>query len=1181
MAQYHLEFKWTYERKIWEQELHIDDEVYMLADLNDLGTYLEMPFTGMLDGMVYMGSDTDDSFWSVILHAGISYDAGSRIWKVEAGSEGGVIPDFPEAVKLALQLTGDGFPAELLPSWQLRTIHGIYQVGEDPSKDDLTAELTMDGVWDLFAGISLGYPGLLVYVQGGYGSLALTGSVLVEDTELKLRLAYGYGKLYLSAASTPTELPSFSDLGKSFGIDLSTYFPDEILKLGELTLDKLDIVLPLTLNYPERLCFYVTMTRPLVLFGLESLTLSDVGVYYDGRQIGTSQSYDTLELFGTLRYEEEELTISAIKYGTEGEWKFTGSLINRNEYGIMSLWNLLSMGEAPAILQELLVPVSVLQLVYDMARSSFSIHAWFSNDNEIYFETVGSAGLVCYQAGISIAPELTLNMLPVVGGDLHIFDGIVLNGISLEYVSGEGLTLSGNLMVLEYRSPFVMQLYRCREKEGTGKDDSIFEDADSLMWIHPDIELGVLSLPRTGLGYAGGRIIFGVDAAVKCSGLTIQCLDLLIGIDMVDFRNVEFSLGGMELAFVSGSFSLGGSLRKSSEQPLEYEGSLLVHAGDINIKIIGGYSEKEEVPSIFAYGILRKVIGGTPAFYITGLAAGFGYQRSLILPDLDSVSEFPLIRMVFETGNDAELIRLLKEQYTQVTADNMWMAAGISFTSFRMVESFALLTVETGKRLEVSVLGVGRMLLGDIARAVLNMKARLCPDEGVFSLEAALSEDSWIFSERCRLTGGFAFYVWFGGEHKGDFVLSLGGYHDTFRRPSYYPAVDRLGFTWVVDRSGHLIFSGGLYFALTPSCIMAGGAIDARYENGGLKAWFYARADFIMYWRPFYYQLEITAGLGASYRVDFLFVHHTFTIELSAALRLWGPEFSGRVRVKWWIISFTISFGDAEGDICYLTWDEFLEQCLTSDERGTDGAVEYASVSVSDGLLGDAEDKEGCKVSLVQSSEVKLLLHTQIPNHTIRLSCADGSAAVCAAQTELHILPMGGVPLNCETVVEIEKKTADGWRPEEMEIFSISGQYEDLPAAMWGKRLSENDTLIKGALTGILLEPKAVEYYYFPSEEPLDLDRMAEGDAVRKTWKESASSQVIVTEAFEQPNKEFEETAMDEESVNIREQLLEWFGAEGIVVEGNGEIYTLAKEAENLFTEQIVFCHDEERSVQM
>ena len=57
----------------------------------------------------------------------------------------------------------------------------------------------------------------------------------------------------------------------------------------------------------------------------------------------------------------------------------------------------------------------------------------------------------------------------------------------------------------------------------------------------------------------------------------------------------------------------------------------------------------------------------------------------------------------------------------------------------------------------------------------------------------------------CRLTGGFAFYTWFSGDHEGDFVVTLGGYQQKFKRPSHYPVVPRLGF--VLDM-GSLRFKG-------------------------------------------------------------------------------------------------------------------------------------------------------------------------------------------------------------------------------------------------------------------------------------------------------------------------------------------------------------------------------------
>ena len=95
----------------------------------------------------------------------------------------------------------------------------------------------------------------------------------------------------------------------------------------------------------------------------------------------------------------------------------------------------------------------------------------------------------------------------------------------------------------------------------------------------------------------------------------------------------------------------------------------------------------------------------------------------------------------------------------------------------------------------------------------------------------------------------------------------------------------------------------------------------------------YARPTSHGIWKPFYYQIGIAAGIGASYRVDCLFVHHTFTLELSAALSLWGPEFTGKMKVKWWIISFTIKFGSGNSGIKYLTFEEFLEQCVPGDAK--------------------------------------------------------------------------------------------------------------------------------------------------------------------------------------------------------------------------------------------------------
>ena len=68
----------------------------------------------------------------------------------------------------------------------------------------------------------------------------------------------------------------------------------------------------------------------------------------------------------------------------------------------------------------------------------------------------------------------------------------------------------------------------------------------------------------------------------------------------------------------------------------------------------------------------------------------------------------------------------------------------------------------------------------------------------------------------CHLTGGFAFYVWFGDNpHSGQFVLTLGGYHPDFSPPSYYPSVPRLGFNWPVSSEYGSSSEGTLHLTKT------------------------------------------------------------------------------------------------------------------------------------------------------------------------------------------------------------------------------------------------------------------------------------------------------------------------------------------------------------------------------
>ena len=125
----------------------------------------------------------------------------------------------------------------------------------------------------------------------------------------------------------------------------------------------------------------------------------------------------------------------------------------------------------------------------------------------------------------------------------------------------------------------------------------------------------------------------------------------------------------------------------------------------------------------------------------------------------------------------------------------IWFAAGVSFTSFSLVYAIAVLTVEVHDGLEINLLGLARWPCptrrSPIAQIELALQARISTAEGVFSVQAQLTENSWLINESCRLTGGFAFVMWFKGELAGQFVLSLGGYHPDFDKPAAFPVVPR------------------------------------------------------------------------------------------------------------------------------------------------------------------------------------------------------------------------------------------------------------------------------------------------------------------------------------------------------------------------------------------------------
>ncbi len=336
-----------------------------------------------------------------------------------------------------------------------------------------------------------------------------------------------------------------------------------------------------------------------------------------------------------------------------------------------------------------------------------------------------------------------------------------------------------------------------------------------------------------------------------------------------------------------------------------------------------------------------------------------------------------------------------------------------------------------------------------------------------------------------NLSGGFAYYGWYGGKHAGDFVFTIGGYHPEYKVPANYPKAPRLDFGWQVipfDPFQSFNIKGEVYFALVPTAIMAGGYLKATYSlkvkvkfdigicgaslSAKLLAYLIVNANFIISWQPFYYKADIylQVGIKAVFRGKAWFsfgfkkisksVKKSFDLSLSAGLKIWGPEFAGIAHVDWKIISFDIEFGKkSEIEPKPLTWGEFRRAFLP------DNAV--CTVAVEDGLTNRLEDG----TFVIDPAELILSTNSMIPSKSANEGISGkgfgiGSMKVQSVSGSTHMITI--------TDTDANKDVTDD--------FVFEPIFKNAPEAMWGSsfeaKLNSGAGLIKDMLMGCRVMPK-------------------------------------------------------------------------------------------------------------
>jgi hypothetical protein len=598
--------------------------------------------------------------------------------------------------------------------------------------------------------------------------------------------------------------------------------------------------------------------------------------------------------------------------------------------------------------------------------------------------------------------------------------------------------------------------------------------ADNVKWFPVQKSFGPVFFDKVGVQYEAATIRFLMNAALSAAGLTLTLEGLSVGSPITKFAP-EFELRGLGIEYKNDAVEIGGAFRRTDKKT--YDGAAVIKTKQFAVSAIGSYTTTDDgEPSLFIYAFLDYPLGGPAFFFVTGLAAGFGYNRRLIAPAIDDVAKFPLITQARGPKQDApkDVMAALTslQHYVPPSVGSVFLAVGVKFNSFKLVDSFALLTMEFGNNFAINLLGVSKAVvptpetgksITPLAQVEIVWKATFNPDDGCLAIDARLTPNSYILSKDCRLTGGYAFYSWFSGPHAGDFVQTLGGYHPEFAVPAHYPKVPRLAFDWRVSSS--LTIQGEAYYALTGSALMAGGRLEVLFREGELRAWLKVGANFLIAWKPYHYDASLYVNVGASYtfNIDLLFtsVRVTISVDVGAQLHLWGPDFSGTARIDLSVISFTIAFGAGASQTPppLKKWSTFQESFLP--------AKDVCSISVKDGLVRNIQEG-GKERWVINPKEFSLVIDSAIP---FKFAPTAGGNLSQVANVDFGVGPMEVSKDKLESTFTV---TIQKGKVGVNEKFKHSLIKKLVPAGLWGETANpklDSKRFLENVPSGIELTP--------------------------------------------------------------------------------------------------------------
>lgn len=463
-------------------------------------------------------------------------------------------------------------------------------------------------------------------------------------------------------------------------------------------------------------------------------------------------------------------------------------------------------------------------------------------------------------------------------------------------------------------------------------------------WFPINKQFGPIKISQIGVRYEPvdddgdeHRLSILIDGEAEIAGFLAQVDDLSVSmpiLDLFNFSDWKYDMAGCAISYTGPAIEIAGALRKtvitdtSGNEYIEYQGLCTIKTSTMAISAIGAFG-RVPVPggdsyvTCFVIAALDMPLGGPPMFFVTGLLGGLGLNRELYVPDISQVPSSPFMLAMDGFGSDP--MGALESIRTHLPAErgSLWFAIGVKFTTFQVIESKAVLYIKiSNDDFAVGLIGLSAMSLPtpefNIGYIELAFSAGYDSGANIFFARAQLTDASYLFSKSCRLTGGFALMNWF---NRGDFLLSIGGYHPKFKVPSHYPAVPRLGFNW--KPMSKLVIKGGAYFTVCSSAVMLGGSFEASFKSGSLSASFRAGVDVLIVFDPFFYSFRIYIGVSVRLKTWL----GTLKASLGADLEIEGPKMRGTARIEIVFVSFTVKFGsNQKGSPQPISGKEFMNK---------------------------------------------------------------------------------------------------------------------------------------------------------------------------------------------------------------------------------------------------------------